>query len=45
MLQIAGWIDRTLSDTGNDTAIAEVKSAVETMCESFPIYAEFLIDD
>ncbi len=41
MKDIAKLIDRVIIDPENDENIQKVKSEVEELCESYPIYKEF----
>ena len=41
MKYIAKLIDRVIIDPENDENIQKVKSEVEELCESYPIYKEF----
>ena len=41
MKEIAKLIDRVIIDPENDENIQKVKSEVEELCESYPIYKEF----
>ncbi len=41
MRQIAEFIDRVVSNTGNEGIYREVKGNVRDFCRAFPLYAEF----
>ena len=41
MKDIVELIDRVIMDPENDENIQKVKSEVEELCESYPIYKEF----
>ena len=40
MLAIVELIDRVVSDIENDATIEQVKSEVQSLCNSFPLYRE-----
>ncbi len=40
MLAIVEFIDRVVSDIENETTIEQVKSEVQSLCNSFPLYRE-----
>ena len=40
MHQIADWIASVLVDASDEVVIAKTRAEVETLCASFPLYAE-----
>ena len=39
---IAGFIDRALSNVGNEKVLSDIKADVVELCRKFPLYPELL---
>jgi glycine hydroxymethyltransferase len=45
MDQIAAWINRVITNPGNDQEISKIRSEVRKLCERFPVYPDLYDDD
>jgi glycine hydroxymethyltransferase len=45
MNQIAAWINRVITNLGNEQEISKIRSEVRELCERFPLYADLYAED
>ena len=45
MNQIAAWINRVITNPGNEQEISKIRSEVRELCERFPLYPDLYAED
>jgi glycine hydroxymethyltransferase len=45
MNRIAAWINRVITNPGNELEISKIRSEVRELCERFPLYPDLYADD
>jgi glycine hydroxymethyltransferase len=45
MNQIAAWINRVITNLGNEQEISKIRSEVRELCERFPLYPDLYAED